>query len=462
MPALFMLLLAMALGGCANLGYYAQAVGGHWQVVRAAQPVDALLADPATPAPLKARLRRAGEILRFAESEMGLEPGGSYRRFADLERSHVLWNVFAAPPFSLQAHQWCHPFAGCTPYRGYFSRDAALRAAQRFTDEGLETYVGGVAAYSTLGWFDDPLLSTFIHWPEAELAELLIHETAHRRLWVANDVPLNEAFASFVGEAGARQWFAVQGRSDEFAAHRQRQAEWRRLTRLLMEAKTRLATLYGQTGATALEAAKAHLIGALRACYQANRPRLGGGRYDRVVERVNNAFLASLATYRHWQPAFAALHRRHPDWAGFFAAVDELAQLEADARETAFAALRDQQVAKAGDDHRADQVQCEALAGHDFNGDSAGAEHDDVGRRGHRQHEGAGGAHGGGDHQESGVHARAERRGSEDGHQQRGGGGVARGLGQEGDRQADHPHHRQHVPGGDAAQEVADGFAQAR
>ena len=123
----------------------------------------------------------------------------------------MLWNVFAAPPFSLEARQWCYPFAGCTPYRGYFSRDAALRAAQRFADEGLETYVGGVAAYSTLGWFDDPLLSTFIHWPEAELAELLIHETAHRRLWVADDVPLNEAFASFVGEEGARQWFAVQG-----------------------------------------------------------------------------------------------------------------------------------------------------------------------------------------------------------------------------------------------------------
>ena len=461
MPAL-LLLLAMALSGCGNLGYYAQAVGGHWQVVRAAQPVDALLADPATPASLKARLRRAGEILQFAESDMGLDPGASYRRFADLERSHVVWNVFAAPPFSLAARQWCHPFAGCTPYRGYFSRDAALRAAQRFADEGLETYVGGIAAYSTLGWFDDPLLSTFIHWPEAELAELLVHETAHRRLWVADDVPLNEAFASFVGEEGARQWFAVQGRTDEFAAHRQRQAEWRRLTGLLMKAKTRLAALYGQTGATALEAAKAQLMEALRACYQANRPQLGGGRYDRVMQRVNNAFLASLATYRDWLPAFAALHRQHPGWGDFFAAVDQLAQLKAEARQAAFSALRDQQVAEAGDDHRADEIQCEALAGHGFHGDSASAEHDDVGRGGHRQHEGAGGAHGGGDHQQAGVHARAQRRGGEDGHQQRGGGGVAGGFGQEGDRQADHPHHRQHMPGGDAAQDVANGFAQAR
>ena len=456
-----MLLLAMALGGCANLGYYAQAVGGHWQVVRAAQPVDALLTNPATPVPLKARLRRAGEILRFAESEMGLEPGGSYRRFADLQRSHVLWNVFAAPPFSLEARLWCHPFAGCTPYRGYFSQDAARRAAQRLADQGLETFVGGVAAYSTLGWFDDPLLSTFIDWPEAELAELLIHETAHRRLWVANDVPLNEAFASFVGEEGARQWFARQGRSDEFAAHRQRQAEWHRLIGFLMRAKARLATLYDQNGATGLGPAKAQLLDAMRACYQANRPRLGGGRYDRLMPQVNNAYLASVATYRDWQPAFAALYRQYSDWAGFFGAVDELAQLDPGARTSALAALRDQEIAEAGDDHRADEVQCEALAGHDFHGDSAGAEHDDVGRRGHRQHEGAGGAHGSGNHQQPGVHAGTQRRGREDGHQQRGGGGVAGGLGQEGDRQADHPHHRQYMPGGDAPQGVADGFAQA-
>ena len=394
-----MLLLAMALGGCGNLGYYAQAVGGHWGVLRASQPVDALLRDPATPAPLKARLRLAGEMLRFAESEMGLDAGGSYRRFADLERSHVLWNVFAAPPFALAARQWCHPFVGCTPYRGYFSRDAARRAAQRLAGEGLETFVGGVAAYSTLGWFDDPLLSTFIDWPEAALAELLIHETAHRRLWVANDVALNEAFASFVGEEGARQWLARQGRSDEFAAHRQRQAEWNRLVGLLMRAKAHLATLYGQNGAVGLGPAKARVLDAMRACYQANWNRLGGGRYDRVVAGVNNAYLASLATYRDWQPAFAALYRQHSDWDAFFAAVDGLAQLGAAEREAALAALRDQQVAEAGDHRRADEVQCEPLAGHRLNGDSAGAEHDHVRRRGHGQHEGAGGAHGGGDHQ---------------------------------------------------------------
>ena len=330
----------MALGGCGNLGYYAQAVGGHWGVLRAAQPVDALLADPSTPAPFKARLRRAGEVLRFAESQMGLDPGGSYRRFASLERSHVLWNVFAAPPFSLAARQWCHPFAGCTPYRGYFSQDAARRAAQRLADQGLETYVGGVAAYSTLGYFDDPLLSTFIDWPEAELAELLIHEIAHQRLWVADDVPLNEAFASFVGREGARQWLARQGRSDEFAAHRQRQAEWRRLTGLLMRAKARLAALYDQNRRQAgLGPAKARLLDAMRTCYQANRPRLGGGRYDRLMARVNNAYLASLATYRDWLPAFAALHRRHPDWGGFFQRPwTSWRSLKSGAREAAFAA----------------------------------------------------------------------------------------------------------------------------
>ena len=140
-----------------------------------------------------------------------------------------------------------HPLSGLLLAR---RRANGARRRNVSRAEGLETYVGGVAAYSTLGWFDDPLLSTFIHWPEAELAELLIHETAHRRLWVADDVPLNEAFASFVGEEGARQWFAIQGRTDEFAAHGQRQAEWRRLTGLLMEAKTRLAALYGQTRAT--------------------------------------------------------------------------------------------------------------------------------------------------------------------------------------------------------------------
>ena len=203
----------VVLTGCQTVGFYSQAVGGQLAIMRQQQPVERVIGDPDTPAELKARLELAWEILAFAKDSLALEVDGRYQRYADIGREYVVWNVVAAPRYSLEPIEWCYPVVGCAPYRGYFAEGAAVAFAAKLDADGFETYLGGAAAYSTLGWFDDPLLSSFLDYPPARLAELLFHELAHGRVWVKGDVAFNEAFASFVGKAGARQWLGAEERA---------------------------------------------------------------------------------------------------------------------------------------------------------------------------------------------------------------------------------------------------------
>ena len=334
------LLGSVVSGGCATLGYYAQAVGGHYGLTRSARPVESLLADPDTPRALRQRLLLAREIVEFAAMELGVDASGGYADYVALDRPHVVWNLFAAPPLSLEAHRWCYPVIGCAPYRGYFSRHGAEAAAARLSRAGFETHVAGVPAYSTLGWFDDPLLSTFIFWPQPRLVELLVHETAHRRVWARGDVAFNESFAEFAGRLGARRWFRARGNMAEFDNYQTARRGWQRLNGLLLETRQHLEWVYAQGGDdTALHSAKAAVLAALRRCYQADRARLGDGAFDHVVGSVNNAYLVALGTYADWRPALAALYRRSADWQEFLAAVDKLAALDAEGRVKALRAL---------------------------------------------------------------------------------------------------------------------------
>jgi predicted aminopeptidase len=393
----FVRLLAAAtvgslLAGCASFGYYSQAMSGQLQLSSAGQPVDEVVArlealeDPGTlEAGLLAGLRSSREVLAFSASELGLETDGSYSSYVELERPYVVWNVFAAPELNLEARAWCYLIVGCAPYRGYFEQDRAERFAASLEARGMDVYVGGVPAYSTLGWFEDPLLSTFIRWPEGRLAELLIHELAHSRVWVPGDVAFNEAFATFVGQEGARSWIELRHGSEAAGAFLDRGRSWPALMRLLLETRQVLDELYASNRSEAEKrAAKSQVIDHARACYERNVSRYGSGRYDEVLARLNNAFLVSLSTYDDDVPAFAAIFTQvSGDWERFFDEVETLARMKPELRAEAIEALREQQIAERGDDAGPDQVECEALFRHGLDGDPAGAEHDDVGRGGH-------------------------------------------------------------------------------
>lgn len=380
------------LSGCESVGYYSQAAGGQLQLVYQRQKVDQLLADLRSreldddEQVLLSQLELSQRILQFAEQKLGLDVGKRYRSYVALDDSSVVWNLFAAPELSLEPRTWCYPFVGCAPYRGYFDRDDAQRYQHKLEAEGFETYLGGVAAYSTLGWFDDPLLSSFIHWPEANLAALLFHELAHSRVWVTGDVAFNEAFASFVGEKGMEQWLTAQGEETDFTEFLNRQHDRQRLQLLLQEVKAALSDVYlGERSDDAKKREKVRLISSAVACFEQAPERFGGARYRRLIASLNNALLVSIATYEDQVPAFAALFEQLGEsWPAFFTEVELLADLDDEARFQKMRELSEGQIADHADDSGADDVQCEALARHGIDADPAGAENNHVGRGGDR------------------------------------------------------------------------------
>ncbi|MCC5794581.1 MAG: aminopeptidase [Chromatiales bacterium] len=323
-------LLLLLLGGCGG-GYYLQAVGGHLEVMRASQPAARLLADPGTPAPLRARLELAADALDFAHSELGLPDNGSYRSYADLGRPHVVWNVVAAPEFSLEPVQWCFPVAGCLPYRGYFREERAREFAAGLAADGHDVHVGGVSAYSTLGRFADPLLNTMLSWPPADFVALLFHELAHQHIYVRNDAAFNEGFATFVEREGLRRYLLREGREAEFCAREQALARREIVLELLIALRTELQFLYGQSlPEEETRWRKAALIETTRAEYA--RIAAGwdsGPRYAHLLPPgLNNAMLLAIATYEDQVPTFAALlQEQDGDLQAFYARVRELAEL---------------------------------------------------------------------------------------------------------------------------------------
>jgi predicted aminopeptidase len=235
MRAFLILASAAALAGCETLAYYGQAAGGQLAIAARARPLQDVLADPSADAALKARLRSAAAIREYAARALGLPEDGAYRSYAELGRPYVLWNVVATPEFSLEPVQSCFPIAGCVSYRGYFERADALRHAAERRAAGDDVLVYGVPAYSTLGWFDDPLLSTFIAYPDAELARLLFHELAHHVAYVKDDSSFNESFAATVEREGLRRWLRDTGRQDDaarMAGVRERRAAFERRARI--------------------------------------------------------------------------------------------------------------------------------------------------------------------------------------------------------------------------------------
>ena len=394
-PVLFALLFA---GGCQTISYYSHAALGQWRVLTGREPVADVLAqlehrrgDDPDAELLYRRLAFSQEVLGFAEHELGLEAGDRYRTYVHLDRPAVLWNLFAARPLSLEPHQWCYPVVGCAPYRGYFDFSYAMRSAEVLEQQGYEIYVGPVAAYSTLGWFADPLLSSFVTWPEPDLAALLFHELAHGRVWAAGDVAFNESFATFVGRQGLSVWLRDHGGDTVERNRRAALQARRRLMDLLERTRDALRGIYRSRASVPVKlAAKAQVLDGVKACYAGHRDVLGGGRFDALMIGLNNALLVSVATYEDLVPAFAALYESvDGDWDAFYAEVAAIAALDPKARRAALRVSGYQYVAERSDDHGPDQIECEALSGHLFDSEFAGGVHDDVRRGGHRQHEGA-------------------------------------------------------------------------
>lgn len=350
-----LLLSAGLLAGCGTAGYYAQAIGGQLALMQAARPIDDWLRDPATPAPLKARLALAQQLRDYAVTALDLPDNDSYRRYADIHRRAVVWNVAAAPVDSLTLKRWCFAFVGCVGYRGYFDPAEAQALGQQLrARDGLEVTVYGVPMYSTLGWLNwlggDPLLSTVIHDSDAALARIVFHELAHQKLYVAGDTAFNESYATAVASLGAARWLARHAdtaarRADELAQQRQR--DFRQLTHAT---RAELSAIYEQKSdpartEQALLAMKSEAMQRFRTRYQALKARWAAAGtpfdgYDRWVAQANNAAFALQAAYDGWVPAFEALFAREGgDWLRFYAAVRALGELPRDERDARLRAL---------------------------------------------------------------------------------------------------------------------------
>ena len=320
----------LALAGCESLSYYAQAIEGQLQMMHRAQPVAEWISNPATPPALRERLELARRIRDFASRELALPDNGSYRSYADLGRPYAVWNVFAAPEFSVKPVQSCFLVAGCVAYRGFFARDDAERYGAKMRKKGLDVFVYGVPAYSTLGWFDDPLLSTFIEYPDWELARLIFHELAHQLVYVKGDTTFNESFAVTVQDVGVGRWLESQKRESEIATYRKAETRYREFVHLIENARARLARLYAEPlQPPAMRAAKRAEFRRLEDRYAALKARWGGyPGYDYLMAKPNNALLASISAYSRLVPAFrhelAAVHGKLP---AFYARVRALARL---------------------------------------------------------------------------------------------------------------------------------------
>lgn len=332
---LFFLGLAALAAGCSQLGYYMQAAQGQFTLLSDARPIDDWLASPEVGDKLKTRLAKVKEIRAFAAHELSLPDNGSYKTYTDLKRPYVLWNVVAAPQLSLRPLQWCFPIAGCVNYRGYYSKEEAQAYATQLREEHYDVQVAGVPAYSTLGWFNDPVLSSFINYPDGELARLIFHELAHQVVYVAGDSQFNESFATAVEEAGVERWMVAHGDERMRAGYVAYEGRKRDFLALLMKYRDRLEANYARKAADDdKRRAKAEIFQALKDEYQTLKADWGGyAGYDRwFAEPLSNAHLASVATYHDFVPGFRALLNEQGSFPKFFAAVRDLAHVDKEAR----------------------------------------------------------------------------------------------------------------------------------
>jgi predicted aminopeptidase len=321
-------LIASLSGGC----YLLQSAEGQWALMSKRQPITHVIDEPSTPPKLRAQLRSVRAIRDFASHELGLPDNGSYRKYADIGRPYVVWNVVAAPEFSVDPKKWCFPIVGCVAYRGYFVEARARRFGAGLRAQGFDVVVGGVAAYSTLGHFDDPILSTMVNWDDVELAAIIFHELTHQLLYVRNDASFNEALATTVEEEGVRRWLENQGREQDLAEHLLQQQRYLQVIALMSQTREHLRLIYAMSLPPPLMRERKRLaLEVLRESYAALRAQWGGhAPFDAwFAQDINNAHLASIATYFACVPGFEReLKAVGGDLPAFYRRARELAKLD--------------------------------------------------------------------------------------------------------------------------------------
>ena len=321
----------MLLGGCGT-AYVAQAASGQWHVMHERVPIEKVIADPHTSADLRVHLEQAQAARNFASQELGLPDNESYRSYADIGRPFVVWNVVATPEFSIHPEHWCFPVAGCVAYRGYFHEDSARKFAAEMAAKGFDVTVGGVPAYSTLGKFADPVLSSLLRYGDDEVAAGIFHELAHQLLYVRDDSAFNEAFATTVEDAGLERWIAHQGGGMRIREYRDEQAREAAAVKMLSATRARLAQLYASGEPVPMmhehkQQVLADLAAQIRAAEY--REKVTYPLYDQwIAEGLNNAQLASIATYYDCMPGFKRLlAAADNDLPRFYAAAREVSKL---------------------------------------------------------------------------------------------------------------------------------------
>lgn len=335
---------ALLLGACSTVGYYAHLARGEFAMMAARRPIEKVIADPTSDAKLKAKLELAEQARTFASDHLDLPRNRSYTRYADLHRPYSTWNVFATKEFSVDALKHCFPLVGCIGYRGYYDRERAEKEAAQLRGDGYETYVGGSAAYSTLGWFADPILNTMIRWGDDELIGTIFHELTHQKIYIKDDTAFDESLAMFVQQEGMRQWRAIHGLPEADIVDMRRDDAF---TALVLQTRERLEAIYASNATPdAMREQKRQEFDRLKAEYAHLRDTewASKGDYDAwFATDLNNAKLLPFGLYNAWVDAFAALYKKqHNDWPAFFAAAAAIGKLDAAPRKAALQSLNDE------------------------------------------------------------------------------------------------------------------------
>jgi len=328
-------LVLAAVSACDSVAYYTQAVTGQVSLLWQRQPIEELLSDPSLDPVLRQKLEVVRQATDYAEQSLELSANGSYQSYVELERRHLVWNVFAAPPFSTQPVSWCFPIAGCVDYRGYFSEDAAMAYASNLQARGMDVFVGGVDAYSTLGWFNDPVPSTVIQRPDHQLVALIFHELAHQKLYLPGDTAFNESFASFVSQEGLRRWLDLQQQPELFVQSVQDLLEQQRFIDFVLDYRRRFTALFAShVSEEDMIVQKQALQEQMRQDWR-EQTESGNDRYRAWFRGpLNNAQLSTVGSYYTWVPAFSALFDSSgQDFEEFYRAVAELAALPPEPRQ---------------------------------------------------------------------------------------------------------------------------------
>lgn len=329
----------MLLTGCETVHFYSQAATGQLKILAGRKPIDRLLRDEETDPKLRRQLEWVQSIRAYAAGELHLPVGSAYSEFTQLEQEYALWNLVAAPEFSLSPKRWCYPIAGCASYRGYFNKRDAQVQERRLQAQGYDVYLGPVPAYSTLGWFDDPVLSSFVDWTPDRLASLLFHELAHRRLYIGGDTQFNESFATAVSRIALPDWRRRNGIPAPKVANVE---QARRVNGLMVSARRQLQALYASNlSAPEKRQRKAQTLQRLRYCYRTESEGwTQDEKFTQMIEKTNNATLALVSEYQSQVPAFVQLYRDSgSDWEAFYRAVEQLGALPKPERKARLDAL---------------------------------------------------------------------------------------------------------------------------